>query len=369
MRFSTIVISSITTLLLSLPCVAKGPEKIATLDRSLWPQKLTSSQQYNLASQHEIKRFAQIIATTPLGNAQQIQAFTLLEKINHSAVSRWLAKTKNLLLNNYNLAADECDACSRAQHWQQLSRIEDVLITQNSKPLKEWHHASGSFFKRYLYEQIRLAALFPRISSEIDTLSNNEITGHEFKDSEFLLTFDDGPSSNERTEKLIGLLDELDIHSFFFVMGEKVTRSSKDLKQTYANQCLGSHGFLHKSHQKWNDWQDSLDKTTSALSKISIPPFWFRPPYGQRTQEVSKYLSDQNSRVMLWNIDSQDWNRKLSDQQALDRVVTLMLVWRKGIILYHDIHTKALFALPKLNQLKLKTQFEWRDCREMALLN
>ena len=367
MRLSHYLVFVFASLLLPGISLAKGPEKIATLDRSLWPFSLSSSQQYNLASQYEIKRFAQIIATTPLEHAQDIKAFTLIDNINAPSVTQWLSQTKHLLLSNYNYAAKDCSTCGTADNWQQLSRIKNEESAEKAALLEKWYQASGAFYQRYLYEQVRLAALFPRISSEIQTFNHHEITGHQFKDNEFLLTFDDGPSNNKGTEHLIELLNKADIHSFFFVMGERIAKSTKNLKEIYRQQCLGSHGFKHKSHQKWAEWQDSLATTSSLLSKISEPPFWFRPPYGQRTPQVTEYLAKNNSQVMLWNIDSQDWNRKLSNQQALDRVMTLMLLWRKGIILYHDIHSKALFALPELNQLKQTTGVVWKDCRSMAL--
>lgn len=41
-------------------------------------------------------------------------------------------------------------------------------------------------------------------------------------------------------------------------------------------------------------------------------------------------------RIVLWNIDSQDMSPGLSIQQVADRVTTLMLLWRKGIIRWHD---------------------------------
>jgi len=67
---------------------------------------------------------------------------------------------------------------------------------------------------------------------------------------------------------------------------------------------------------------------------------------------------------MLWNIDSQDWNRKLTNQQVADRVTTLMLLWRRGIILYHDIHKPALHNLPILQKLVNQSELLWLDCRQ-----
>jgi len=66
---------------------------------------------------------------------------------------------------------------------------------------------------------------------------------------------------------------------------------------------------------------------------------------------------------MLWNIDSQDWSNKLSTQQVQDRVISLMLLWRRGIILYHDIHPRAVQNLDGLNQVIANTNNRWVDCR------
>jgi hypothetical protein len=79
------------------------------------------------------------------------------------------------------------------------------------------------------------------------------------------------------------------------------------------------------------------------LQRAEVP---FRPPYGQRTVAVTQFAGMTGDRVVLWNIDSLDWNRELSADRVRDRVVTLMLLWRKGIILFHDTHPKVIAVLP-----------------------
>lgn len=364
MKPLTHILPLFAALLFSSGTLANGPKKVASLDRGLWPYKLDSSQAYNLASQHEIKRFAQIIATHSLITERQVQQFTQIENVNLDSVRKWLSKTQQQLLINYNNAAKLCSGCVTVQTWEQL--------TQSYEPdqldaLALWRIASGEFYKRYLYEQVRLAALFPRITSEIDKLTNDELDGSEFNDNEFLLTFDDGPSQNGNTQALTYFLNEQKIHGFFFVLGERLAQHNQKVDQTYKNQCLASHGYQHKVHPKWDKWRQSISDTQALLSPIVQGPAWYRPPYGQRTLEQLNYLTDSGSKLMLWNIDSQDWNTKLSQQQVQDRVITLMLLWRKGIILHHDINKKSVASVQGLSQLQKQAEYRWLDCREMKL--
>ena len=67
--------------------------------------------------------------------------------------------------------------------------------------------------------------------------------------------------------------------------------------------------------------------------------------------------------VVLWNIDSQDWNAKISAQQSANRVMSLMLLWRRGLILFHDIHPKAQLAVPWLLEKTRASGITWDDCR------
>ena len=42
-----------------------------------------------------------------------------------------------------------------------------------------------------------------------------------------------------------------------------------------------------------------------------------------------------------------------------------MLLHRKGIILFHDIHPKAIKVVDDLNKLREKNSISWIDCRSM----
>lgn len=191
-----------------------------------------------------------------------------------------------------------------------------------------WYEKTKEFYVDYIKEQIRLSALFPNITSEILTLSKNEIQGHNFQDKKFLLTFDDGPTAvNGNTDKLVKVLNEYNLTGMFFVLGDNLTKrlkasSIKSIKQLYNDNLVLSHGKTHKSHQKYTEWKNSIDYTNNLIQ--SIFPFknkliYFRPPYGQRNQELVDYFTSKKSKILYWNIDSRDWSSKLNFEQVANR--------------------------------------------------
>ncbi|UTZ23590.1 polysaccharide deacetylase family protein [Vibrio campbellii] len=340
-----------------------GPNKVATIERGLWPYIIESKTEFNRASNAEIQMLALIVTETDLGSEMAIKKFTGLKKVNLSQVSKWVTKTKLRLLNNHKKACKNLKEYTCAKDWLELQELSYKNLQKNLP--HTWQsraQESRAFHQRYLYEQVRLAALFPNITSEIDKLSDDEIDGFELSDGQFLLTYDDGPS-NTRSQPLIKALNKTDIHAFFFLLGETLNKVNPSI-DIYNHQCIASHGYEHKSHQKWEKWQKSLTDTRKALNKYQSGPYWFRPPYGQRNLALLGELKKHNNKVMLWNIDSQDWNRKLTNQQVADRVTTLMLLWRRGIILYHDIHKPALHNLPILQKLVNQSELLWLDCRQ-----
>ena len=349
-----------------------GPDKVATLDRGLWIDKITDKKSYDRASRYEIISYVNRINSTKIDTPSEIKAFISKDKINLISVEKFKAFTKQNLLNNFYNAQKSCligeDFCQKVPNFETLKSLANSYIP--SKEQIKWYKDSQRFFSYYLYEQVRLSALSPTITSEIEKIDDREVQGFEYNDGEFLLTFDDG-TKYKRTKKVIEILEEKNINGIFFVLGENLEKSIKskgiqNIKNLYANSCVGSHAYIHKSHQRLKDWKSSYDKTRKLIVDNNLSNskiIWFRPPYGQRHQKLINHLSNIGDKVMLWNIDSQDWNRKLNKKQIQDRVLTLMLVHRKGILLFHDIHTKAPTIVKELSTYYEKNIFKFLDCR------
>lgn len=348
--------------LISHSAIAAGPKKVASYERQWWPESIDTKESYNRASYYENKMFQNRLMNIsyPI-NENELSDFTNIKKVNAESANKWLAKTRQRIQENIALSGS-------------IAGID--LNTSNLKQLpsnySKWQEEAGKFYQTYLYEQLRLAALFPRITSEIGTLVDQEKTGFELQDGEFLLSFDDGPSSikNQKTEKVINWLTTNNINGFFFLLGENIEKrqqqqSSGELTSLYGEQCLANHGFQHKRHTELEYATASLAQTDVLIKQIQpsqqLPAF--RPPYGQRSTSLSQQENNAGRALIFWNIDSQDWNRKLKKQAIADRVMSLMLLWRRGIILFHDIHNNALFALPQLNKLQIANEKQWVDCK------
>jgi peptidoglycan/xylan/chitin deacetylase (PgdA/CDA1 family) len=236
-----------------------------------------------------------------------------------------------------------------------------------------WHTNLAQFSRAYVAEQLRLAALFPHISSEIDIFNSNEWNGDNFTDRQFLLTFDDGPTQAQgNTDDTLAMLAAQQKSAVFFVLGEnlhnRINKTNADSVATlYKNQCVANHGWEHQSHAKWANWQDSIQRTqaliTSTLTTGNALPL-FRPPYGQRKADSGAFFQQQGLQVTLWNLDSQDWNKQVNSDDILNRILTLMLIKRHGVLLFHDVHPKAKAALPLLFK-EVGNAVEWRDCHQL----
>ena len=351
---------------------AVGPTKVATFDRALWGENIDSREAFDKASRHEIVSYVNQLIKTNLSTKKRLQEFIGRKRVSLNSVKRWRNFTEQNLLKNFQEAQKSCKdtkgLCAKVSTWQEL-----VSLTQSYKPSSTqwaWYKASQTFFAYYLYEQARLAGLFPKTTSEIEKLDDSEMQGFNYKDGEFLLTFDDGPKY-ARTKAINEMLAKKDIHGFFFLLGNNLKKSikkygSKTIADLYKGSCVGSHGYIHKSHQRLKTWQSSYDKTRNLIisNNLNTKTIWFRPPYGQRHQKLINHLKKLGDGVMLWNIDSQDWNRKMNAKKIEDRVLTLMLLHRKGIILFHDIHPKAIKVVGSLDNYRGES-IEWVDCREV----
>lgn len=352
---------------------AAGPVRVATVERASWPATLDSPAAFDTASRAEILMFARALLENEAADGATLRSRLGVKQVNLDSLERIRQRFWWRLLENYQFASQACDVsvafCPPVDSLGGLRQQAANLIV--APAFAAWAGASEPFHRTYLHEQLRLAALFPRISSEIALFSDQERTGDELADRQFLLTFDDGPTlAPGPTERMIEVLREERLTGIFYVLGRnlqaRARKTSREaLRNLYAGQCVGLHGWEHKAHSQWGEWQGSVTDS-AALVRQALPDSqvaWFRPPYGQRQADSAAFFQAQGLRVALWNIDSQDWSRKVSADAAAQRVLTLMLLWRRGVILFHDIHGKAPIAVPGLLRASRGSGVSWLDCR------
>lgn len=358
------------------PARAAGPAEIASADRASWPQPIDSPAAFDRASRAEILAFAhELIRSEPLDDAALAQRLRL-KQIDRAGIDRIRARWWQRLGDNYRLASRACAPreafCAPAADLAALRVLAERFDAAPQPAFAAWRSDAARFHRIYLDEQLRLAALFARTSSEIDTYSAQELDGSELPDRQFLLSFDDGPSApGGNTDALLRTLREQRLNAVFFVLGERLQARLKHEAptKTYAGMCVASHGWEHQSHSRWPQWQDSVIRS-SALVREHTGALYrplFRPPYGQRRADSGAFFRDQDLRVALWTLDSQDWNAKAGAGDVQGRLLNLMLLWRRGTILFHDIHDKARIAVPWLLRQTRGAGVHWVDCRRYPL--
>ncbi len=381
LRLKSVFVASILGIFLTSGANAAdsvGPAEIAAGDKAIWPEPINETATFDKASRATIRiYFRQLSAMQKLSDAEILSAFKI-KSVNHTALDNWITTEKSLTIANYQAAAKTCQAgdwtCSAAMEQPPKSAAKAQADQLNiPAAFADWAKGVEAFTQAYIGEQMRLAALFPKVTSEIDIFSNIEWTGSTLNDRQFYLTFDDGPTApKQTTDATLDMLADQHKSAAFFVLGNsfnarQTTTNAKALQSLYGNQCVALHGWEHQSHAKWDHWEDSIRRTRTLVQatigdKNTLP--LFRPPYGQRRADSSSFFAAEKLKVALWNIDSQDWNAKVDANAVEKRIILLMLIKRHGVILFHDTHPKAKTALPRIFAA-VGTAVTWEDCHKL----
>jgi peptidoglycan-N-acetylglucosamine deacetylase len=363
----------------SFTAFADGPSLVAKADHSLWQQPINTSAGFDKASRASILIYVSVLKEMQKQTDVQMMESFKIKSINRASVEKWLKKEQSIALANYRAAVVSCIA----QDWtcvaevsssEALMRSATKVTMKTPENLIAWRNNLQQFSRAYVAEQMRLAALFPKVTSEIDMFNDQEWNGDTIPDKRFFLSFDDGPTAaSGSTDATLNMLSQYKKNAVFFVLGENFNnrsgRTNTVAMQTlYKNQCMASHGWQHQSHAKWEQWQDSIRRTQTLLNNSFASPQvlpYFRPPYGQRKADSGAFFKAEALQVALWNIDSQDWNAKVSADDISNRMITLMLIKRRGMLLFHDVHPKAKTALPNIFS-SFGDAVSWGDCMRLG---
>jgi peptidoglycan/xylan/chitin deacetylase (PgdA/CDA1 family) len=238
-----------------------------------------------------------------------------------------------------------------------------------------------------------------------DSLSDSEpkvIWGNELPDKNLVLTFDDGPHY-KYTGRILDILKVSNIKAYFFVVGKNVGKvlAPEDFNKVYVRlekkfgkragltetngrnfdaalvqstityrknrgvlervinegHELGNHSYSHSVLTKEEAYARDLEvwKTNKLIEGIiGTRTKYFRPPYGATNFSLRNSVDELDLVSVMWTIDSLDWSAP-SPQLIVDKVIERCEKLGKGIILFHDIHSQTVEALPLIiKELKLR---------------
>lgn len=321
------------SLLVPALALAGGPKAVGWLTTGAWSEGLSTKEGFDAASRVELQALVRQVAQVRADGAGQ---------------TRWLEEARA------HLVAAWAEAAGAPLGWEAL--VARSTIDAGVDP-----HAT--FWGIWVQEQLRLAQLFPHPTSEVFPLADSDVRGGELPERTFVLTFDDGPTpKGGTTDATLATLKTLKVPGTFFALGEHL-RGRADTHGLYEGFCVASHGFKHVPHTDDAAATKSMEQTQGLLSKelLGARADLFRPPYGQRSPGFVRALSEAKVRTILWNVDSQDWRSDAKAPQVLGRVLALMLVQRRGVILFHDVHPVANAVLPGLVEA-VGSSVTWAGC-------
>jgi peptidoglycan/xylan/chitin deacetylase (PgdA/CDA1 family) len=350
---------------------------MATIDRSLWPERLETPDLFDVASRAQILGFAHQLWLSEELDEDGLKKRLGLRYINVPTLNLVRQRMWTRLLENYQSAQQSCpqDAnfCVLVEDLDMLRQRAAEFTIADDSFYANWAEPSAQFNERYLNELLYMAALFPQTSSEIARYNSDELRGDEMPDRTFQLTFESGPTpADGGTDWLTDFMRQQKMNATFFVLGKNLqarleTTSADALQSLYRLQCVGVQGWEYRSHSQWQEWQDSIMRS-AALTQQLLPDNYiplFRPPYGHRRADSGQFFRDQNLLVSLWTIDAQDGNGRLSTEQVTDRVVSLMLLWRRGTLAFHETSAKAQSTVPLLLASTAQSELIWDDCHNV----
>jgi uncharacterized caspase-like protein/peptidoglycan/xylan/chitin deacetylase (PgdA/CDA1 family) len=176
-----------------------------------------------------------------------------------------------------------------------------------------------------------------------------------------VLTFDDGPHK-AYTDEVVAILQRYDVPGVFFEVGRNLGEVKADGKVTLGplagisrnlmeqGYAVGNHSLTHAqlSRTTGDALREQVLSTDTLLKDVDdkrAPLFRF--PYGARNAEGLQLLNEAGLKSIMWNIDSMDWADPVPES-IVQRVVDQVQKEQRGIILFHDIHDRAVKALPQI---------------------
>lgn len=169
-------------------------------------------------------------------------------------------------------------------------------------------------------------------------------------------TFDDGVSKNYT--ELLDILDAEGIKATFFVIGENLASHNNQLMLADAynrGHTIGNHTWSHCHDTKVSKetFQDELTTTNDKIKSITgEDTYYFRPPYGEINDAVKQHIIDMGYKLILWNVDAQDWNLKRSSEDMLAYYTDLFTkadnTKSSYIILQHDHRLDSVNLVPQI---------------------
>ena len=157
----------------------------------------------------------------------------------------------------------------------------------------------------------------------------------------------DAAWGNEQTDTLLNILDEHEVKTTFFLVGEWVDKYSDSVKEIASRgHDIGNHSdtHAHMSQISLEQQKAEIENCNEKISAITGEDVTlFRPPYGEYDNNVVSTTLECDMYCVQWNIDSLDW-KDPTPQDMVERIEQKLCPG--SIILLHNGAKNTPEALP-----------------------
>lgn len=177
----------------------------------------------------------------------------------------------------------------------------------------------------------------------------------ESKADKILFTFDDGPIP-ESTELILNKLNEYNIKSIFFCVGENIKKYSRLAEKILSNgHEIANHTNSHKRLTLLNKneirkelelFQNELDKSFNYKVK------YFRPPHGRLNKQILLIANEFDLRTVMWSLLTYDYKNELN----ILKFAVEKYIQKNSIIVLHDSIKSGKIILDSIDFIYEKIQ-------------
>lgn len=190
-----------------------------------------------------------------------------------------------------------------------------------------------------------LSSFYAFIPSLISRLFGFRVFRRGRSDTQFALTFDDGPDP-QYTPRLLDLLRQHQAKATFFVVGEHAESHPELIQRIHdEGHLIGIHNYIHKTNwlMRPRTVRDQIQRTGQIIHEVTgFKTCFYRPPWG--IMNLFDFFSKKERKIVLWSSMFEDWRSRVGVQRLTERMLKelrggeVMLLHDRGTTLGADAH-------------------------------
>jgi peptidoglycan/xylan/chitin deacetylase (PgdA/CDA1 family) len=199
----------------------------------------------------------------------------------------------------------------------------------------------------------RVLAIGPDKFSHVGSMQYKETL--PLNDHEVVITFDDSPLP-PYTDIILKILASQCVRANYFLIGRMAKTYPYLVRRIYnGGHTVGTHTLDHPLFLKRLPMRQVEHEIDGCIASVeaaigdpkAVAPF-FRSPGLARSDALDTFLASKS--LVTWSTDvvADDWFRRITPSQIVQRAIQRLDAKGRGILLLHDIHPATALALPRL---------------------